>query len=113
MRFDEWTDASGRGLAHDAVTFERAVVPTRVLWPGFALDTAFYAAIAFTLWSAPGVVRRRLRRARGRCAACGYDLTGAPSGAATCPECGSAASRRGHGQAQSGLPMPPADGRGS
>jgi hypothetical protein len=59
-------------------------VPTPV---GFALDTAFYAAIAFTLWCAPGVVRRRRRRARGLCPACGYDLKGAPT--ATCPECGS------------------------
>jgi hypothetical protein len=29
---------------------------------------------------------RRLRRSQGRCAACGYDLRGTPSGG--CPECG-------------------------
>jgi hypothetical protein len=63
-----------------------AYLPMSVLWSGFALDTAFYDAIALTLWSAPAVIRCRLRRARGRCPACGYDLTGASS--AKCPECG-------------------------
>ena len=61
-------------------------LPLRPTWPGFALDTAFYTAIAFILWTAPGVVRRCLRRARGHCPACGYDLKDSPS--ATCPECG-------------------------
>jgi hypothetical protein len=61
-------------------------VPAIPMFPGFALDTAFYAALAFTLWSAPAVIGRRLRRVRGHCSACGYDLKGAPN--ATCPECG-------------------------
>jgi hypothetical protein len=61
--------------------------PLRPIWPGFALDTAFYGILAFLLWSAPGAIRRHRRRARGRCPACGYDLKGAPT--AMCPECGS------------------------
>jgi hypothetical protein len=61
-------------------------LPNHVLARGFALDSSFYAAIAFGLWSAPGFVRRRLRRARGHCPACGYDLDGAKL--AECPECG-------------------------
>jgi hypothetical protein len=59
-------------------------VPVVPLWPGFALDTAFYGAIVLLLWSAPGVLRRRTRKRRGRCPACGYDLRGL----ARCPECG-------------------------
>jgi hypothetical protein len=62
-------------------------LPLLPLWPGFALDTAFYGALTFLLWSAPGVLRRRSRRRRGACPACGYDLKGG-SAAGKCPECG-------------------------
>jgi hypothetical protein len=61
-------------------------LPTTVLVPGFALDTAFYGAFAFALWSAPAVIRRRTRRAGSRCLECGYDLGGKRAG--VCPECG-------------------------
>jgi hypothetical protein len=81
-------------------------LPLRPLFPGFALDTAFYAAIAFTLWSAPGVIRRRLRRARGRCPACGYDLRGSTS--AVCPECGVAPKREGVAEGRGGEEVPSA-----
>jgi hypothetical protein len=66
------------------------LLPATPLWPGFALDTAFYGTIVFMLWSTPSVIRRRAdrnRKRRGRCPACGYDLRGAPAG--PCPECGS------------------------
>jgi hypothetical protein len=57
------------------------------LWPGFVLDTAFYGALAFLLWSVPGFLRRRARLRRGACPVCAYDLQGTTHG---CPECGSA-----------------------
>ena len=63
------------------------VLPFRPLWPGFALDSAFYGGLTFLVWTGPGFLRRRARRRRGRCIACGYDLRGL----AACPECGDAA----------------------
>jgi hypothetical protein len=64
-------------------------VPIHPLWPGFALDTAFYGAILFVLWSAPVAIRRRTRRRRGHCPTCNYDLQGTTAG--PCPECGTPA----------------------
>jgi hypothetical protein len=61
-------------------------VPLNPLVSGFAINTIFYAAIAWVLFAAPGAVRRRLRRKRGQCAACGYSVCESVSG--KCSECG-------------------------
>ena len=63
-------------------------IPRTPLWPGFAVDTAFYGVLAFLAWSAPGPIRRHSRRRHGRCLRCGYNLN---ASAGVCPECGSAA----------------------
>jgi hypothetical protein len=61
-------------------------IPTRPYWPGIIGNTALFAGAWAVLLLMPGLLRRRLRRRRGRCPACGYDLCGlAGSG---CPECG-------------------------
>jgi hypothetical protein len=65
--------------------------PWRPLWPGFAINTIFYAAIVWFLFFAPGAIRKRVRRKRGQCAACGYSRRGTP-GSDVCPECGATAS---------------------
>jgi hypothetical protein len=54
------------------------------IWPGFAINTMFYAAILWPIFAAPGRVRRFIRGRRGQCPACAY-----PVGSSTvCTECG-------------------------
>ena len=61
-------------------------IPMIPIWSGLAFDTLAFGGSMFltaTIWTG---VRRRLRFARGRCPACGYDLSFDLS--AGCPECG-------------------------
>ena len=64
-------------------------VPTCPLPIPFAINTIFYAAVLWVLFAAPGAMRRRVRRKRGKCAACGYSLQERVSD--KCPECGAPA----------------------
>ena len=61
-------------------------IPFRPVWPGYAINTIFYAAILWMLTLGPSTARRIIRRKRGHCIKCGYDLRGA--GHEVCPECG-------------------------
>lgn len=65
-------------------------MPIRPIPLGLALNTLFYAFIAAVPILLVPALRRRHRRLRGRCVACGYTL----AGLSTCPECGVAASPR-------------------
>ncbi|MEM9166173.1 MAG: hypothetical protein AAGB48_04030 [Planctomycetota bacterium] len=60
-------------------------IPARPMLAGTLGNTAVYAAVFWSLVAAAGLVRRRLRVIRGRCAACGYSLAGVRG---PCPECG-------------------------
>ena len=60
-----------------------AVTP---IWPGFAINTIFYGAILWLLIPGQFALRRLIRRKRGLCIACRYDLRGAEH--EVCPECG-------------------------
>ena len=62
------------------------VVPYRLIWPGFAVNTIFYATLLWLFIFAAYALRRRARRKRGLCVACGYDLRGDLEYG--CPECG-------------------------
>ncbi len=61
-------------------------IPTLPIWPGLILNTLFYAAIWFALFTAVGALRTARRLRRGLCPLCRYDLRGLPQRA--CPECG-------------------------
>ena len=61
-------------------------LPLIPIWPGFAINTIFYAAILWLLTLGPFTARRIIRRRRGHCIKCGYDLRGTYDGG--CPECG-------------------------
>jgi len=66
----------------------RRVLPLRPIWPGFAINTVFYAVVLWLLFAGPFVVRRRRRIRRGLCPKCAYDLRNRPTDSTTCPECG-------------------------
>jgi hypothetical protein len=70
--------------------FEDRHLPIRPIWPGFAINTIFYAAILWVVFLVPRSVKRLRRRAKGCCIHCGYDLRGQPADSKTCPECGRA-----------------------
>ncbi len=89
-----WTvgDSSGRSSDHFVCWLRRpwaggVTLPFLPLWPGFAINTLFYAAIAWGLWQVPLAIRRRRRRRNGLCVRCGCDLKGLAHGS-PCPECG-------------------------
>jgi hypothetical protein len=58
---------------------------------GLAANAAIVAAAFWCVVPGPRLLRRRLRRARGRCADCGYDLAHLEQ--PVCPECGGRDSR--------------------
>lgn len=61
-------------------------LPLIPIWKGFAIDTGLYAAGWGLVLIVPGVIRGAIRKARGRCPRCGYDLK--REFEAGCSECG-------------------------
>jgi hypothetical protein len=61
-------------------------LPCKPIWPGFAINTIFYAAIVWGLFAVPGFIKRRRRIKRGLCQSCGYDLRRSLN--TICAECG-------------------------
>ena len=66
-------------------------LPLRPLWPGIVSNTVVYFAAFWLLFLGPGMLKRMLRRYRGRCPVCGYDLRGTTH--ERCPECGNSIRR--------------------
>lgn len=66
--------------------FDGVYFPWHVWWPGMGADAAVYGGLWWTALFGLAAARRAWRRARERCAWCGYDLRGSTG---VCPECGS------------------------
>ena len=77
---DRWTSQ------HDRKSMDPTTLPLRPIWPGFAINTIFYAAILWLLTLGPFTARRVIRSKQGRCIKCSYDLRGTEHD--VCPECG-------------------------
>ena len=71
------------GPLGEFTSFELACIP---VCPGFPVNTLIYGAIWFGLLFSVGATRRAIRRTRGRCPRCGYNLRGEFDDG--CPECG-------------------------
>ncbi len=67
-------------LAGDVLSF----LPYHPTWPGFAVNTIFYAAILWLLIPGPFVLRRFIRLRRGLCPKCAYPM----GESSVCTECG-------------------------
>jgi hypothetical protein len=56
------------------------------MWPGFTINTIFYAALLWVLWILSAKIRRMVHIRRGCCPACGYKI--AYGVGPKCSECG-------------------------
>jgi len=75
----DWKERDELAFAH--------VLPFVPIWPGFLVDTALFAGFwsVWVFWSP--MIRRTWRRAKFKCARCGYPRTGLDAND-DCPECG-------------------------
>lgn len=60
------------------------ILPLRPLGAAFTLNSLFYAAVLWLVWTVPALVRGMVRHLRGCCPRCGYPI--GPS--ERCSECG-------------------------
>ena len=81
-----WFGGSAECLDIGGWHFAILPIPTRPIWPAFAINTVIYAISAWLMKRGSCELRRFIRRKRGRCITCGYDLRGDLDHG--CPECG-------------------------
>lgn len=84
------SDSGPRGISSKSesvwVVRDRYFLPLQPIWTGLLANLFIYAFGAYALLTVLAIVRATLRKHRGRCPRCAYDLRHAlPAG---CPECG-------------------------
>ena len=92
-----WIGGGANGIRIDRAnpvsnseTDEQRLLPLRLIWSGFILNTLFYTALAWIAVPGPIALRRLCRARRGLCMKCAY-----PTGAGeVCTECGAAVTPR-------------------
>lgn len=77
-------DDNGTGITGTLIGAR--AIPFLPIWPGLVLDSTLYATLLWMMMRVSSTLRGLIRRKRGRCLACGYDLRGDLAGG--CPECG-------------------------
>lgn len=83
-------EARGGWLLPQSPTGGLRVLAWRPVPLGLIADTLFWSACLATPFASFRLIRSSLRRRRGACACCGYDLRGL-TGGVVCPECGTGA----------------------
>ena len=84
--FMSWLGTCFEKASVQAMATPRRMLLTRPVWPGFAINTGFYAAVLWLLICGPFALRRVVRARRGLCPKCAYPM----GGSAVCSECGKA-----------------------
>jgi hypothetical protein len=74
----------GLRVNDESPMYSPRIVPYHPIWPGFAINTIFYAALAWALFAVPGYIKRRRRIKRGVCVRCAYPVGSNDK----CTECG-------------------------
>ncbi len=73
-------------MRSESFNASHVILPWRPLWPGFAINTVFYATLLWLLIPGPFALRRFKRLRRGLCPKCAYPM----GESAVCTECGGA-----------------------
>ena len=85
-RAPQWCIELSPDTSRSRASLQRRGLPLLPIWPGFVINTLLGATVLWLAMLAPITLRRHIRRKRGNCIKCGYDLRRDLSRG--CPECG-------------------------
>ena len=88
QRLEDDKGATGQLIGAIELNNDSSIVLPITPTSGFILNTLFYTVLLWLAWSTLFATVRLIRKRRGRCVRCGYDLRHAEH--EVCPECGNA-----------------------